>query len=136
MTEIRVKVYGPAGEDYPGVAIVERRSEMEAFRRGGRKSLKIIGIIFGASLPFAFLDPFFFLLWGSILASVLLVIVGPYLHYRFADEVESFREVKAECPSCHATKKLEPYVSSKFEREFTVICATCGQTARVHAEIS
>ncbi len=114
-----------------GIAEILIRSSDQSFWTGGKRAAKWVGIAILAALPFGLLEPFLFMLWGSLLFFVLLFIVGPYLHVRFADERVSFISVRSHCPHCQSEKPLEPYISSKFGREFKVICPDCGQTTRV-----
>jgi hypothetical protein len=129
---VPVKVTNQFGQETPGTATVILHSKSDAFWKGGKRSAKLIGIIMLALLPFGFLEPFFFMVWGSATFLLLVLLIGPYLHILFASETKSFVEVHAECLHCHAAQKaLQPYVSTRFEVEFTVICPSCGQTSRV-----
>lgn len=113
---------------------MEERTRGAAFWHGGKRAAKIIGIVMLALLPFGFLEPFLFLVWGSVALVILIGFVGPYLHLTYASETRSFTGVRGECPSCRSTKEpLKPYLSTRFEAEFTVICPACGQTARVRS---
>lgn len=124
-----VWVLEPSGTRIPGVAQVRTRSSNQAFWWGGKKALKIIGSVFACFLPLAFLEPFLFMVWGSIVLSILVLIVGPILHYRYLNETTSFEFVQAECPHCRQSTQLKPYVSTRIMERFTVLCPECGQTS-------
>jgi len=117
--------------EYPGQAAFKQWTPREAFFRGFRRSARIVALLFIVPLPFAFLEPFAFMVWGSLALGGLLLVLGPYLHLKYWGETRSFFFVEAECPHCHASGKLKPYVSTSFLEEFTVLCPLCGQSSSV-----
>jgi hypothetical protein len=117
---------------FPGLAAYRQWTPREAFLRGFRRSAKIVGVLFLVPLPFAFLDPFAFLVWGTLTLGVLVLVLGPYLHLKYWGETSSFFFVEAECPHCHMNGKLTPFMSTAFLEEFTVLCPLCGQSSSVH----
>ena len=126
-----VMVISPSGAEIPGTAEVEIIAPQQAFWKGARRSGKLIALGALIVLPFGFLEPFLFMLWGSGVFLILLLIIGPYLHLRFASETASFAFVKAACPHCQSLEPLKPYLSTRFVSSFTVICSSCGQTSPV-----
>jgi hypothetical protein len=126
----RVDVLDGSGEPYPAMAAIRRWTSRQAFWRGFRRALRIVGTVFLCILPLAVLEPFLFMLWGGGGTLILLGIVGPYFHMKYWDERESFFFVEGECPSCHVRGQLTPYVSTAYTEEFTVLCPGCGQTFR------
>lgn len=125
-----VRIWDSSGVFFEGRAAFRKWTSAESFWRGFRKSAKIVLISIGVMLPFGFLDPFAFLIWGSLGIGAALLILGPFLHLKYWGEAVSFFFVESECPYCHTQGRLEPYISTSFEKTFTVICKTCGQTAR------
>jgi hypothetical protein len=117
---------------YPGRAAFKQWTAREAFVRGFRRSARTIGVLLLIPLPFAFLEPFAFMVWGSLTIGALLLIVGPYLHLKYWGETSSFFFVEAECPHCHQSVKLTPYLSTAFVEDFSVLCPACGQSFSVH----
>ncbi len=126
-----VTVWDSSLRQYPGRAAFKQWTPREAFLRGFRRSVKIIGVLFLVPLPFAFLEPFAFMVWGSLALGGLLLVLGPYLHLKYWGETCSFFFVEAECPHCHRNGELAPYLSTAFLEEFTVLCPSCGQSSSV-----
>jgi hypothetical protein len=133
--KVPVTVLAPSGEELPGWAEVSELSEKQAFWRGGRRSAKLIGVIMLAVLPFGVMEPFLFMIWGSIVFLALVLFVGPFMHLIFASETRSFAHVEAACPHCRAAGPLKPYVSTRFSEDFTALCPACGQTTRVLSSV-
>lgn len=125
-----VEIRSASGEAFPATARVETRSGRQAFFRAGKRSLRWVGGVALLCLPFAFLEPFLFMIWGSVVFGVLFLLVGPFLHLMLSDEKASFTFVEGKCPHCAWSGKLKPYLSTRFEAEFTVLCPECGQTSR------
>jgi hypothetical protein len=130
---VSVVLIDQSGIEAPGVATVLYLTPRQAFWNGAKRSAKYIGILFLCALPLGILEPFLFMAWGSGLLFILIVLVGPRLHMKFANETSSFTEVQAECSYCHSRAPLKPYLSTQFKSEFTVLCSACGQTIRVTA---
>lgn len=126
-----VEILDQSGATTPGIAYLIVRSRRVAFWKGAKRAAKIIGTIFLVALPFGFLEPFFFMVWGTALLAFLVLIAGPYLHLKFADETHSFKSVQGRCPHCKSDAALQPYLSTRLHAEFTVLCPSCGQTSRV-----
>jgi hypothetical protein len=116
---------------YVGKAAFKQWTPREAFMRGFRRSAKIVGILFILPLPLAFMEPFAFMAWGTLTLGGLVLILGPYLHLKYWGETRSFFFVESECPHCHMNGKLNPYISTAFLEEFTVLCSSCGQSSSV-----
>ncbi|MEO7162979.1 MAG: hypothetical protein ABI041_08670, partial [Bdellovibrionia bacterium] len=104
---------------YVGRAAFKEWTPREAFMRGFRRSAKIIAILFILPLPLAFMEPFAFMAWGSLTLGGLILVLGPYLHLKYWGESRSFFFVDGECPHCHASGRLNPYISTAFLEEFT-----------------
>ena len=136
LRDVSITFLGKDGNPIAGVAHVTELSRQQAFWKGAKRSARIVGIVMGVLLPFAFMEPFLFLIWGSITFLVLVFLVGPYLHLQFATETSSFSTIHAACPHCGTEGELTPYLSTRFEKEFTVLCPTCGQTARAQRSTS
>lgn len=115
---------------YPGRAAIKEWTSKEAFLRGFQISAKVTGTLLAITLPFAFLEPFAFMVFGSVAIGSILLILGPFLHMKYWAEPVSFFYVESECPYCHAQCKLTPYVNTAFTSTFTVLCPKCGQTAQ------
>ncbi len=128
---VAVKILASCGSAKAATAHVVTLSRQQAFWKGGKRSAKLVGIAMLVLFPFGFLEPFLFMVWGSAAFMVLIVIVGPLLHLSFSNETRSFKRVDATCPNCAVETALKPYLSTRFEEEFTVLCPACGQTARV-----
>jgi Zn ribbon nucleic-acid-binding protein len=128
---IPVTVLDQYGQHFPGSAEVVLLSQKSAFNKGAKRAAKLIGAGILGILPFGFLEPFLFMFWGTAVVLILVIGVGPYLHLKFASELRSFTSVHSKCPYCQSQEPLQPYLSTSFEQEFTVICPSCGQTARV-----
>lgn len=135
LIQFPVKLVDQFGGESSAVAQVVSRTQSQAFWAGAKKSGKIVGIAGLAALPFAFLEPFLFLGWGTLFFLFLAVVLGPYLHMKFAAELQSVQHVSGECPHCHVEGRLSPFVSTRWSREFTVLCSGCGQTTRVQAPV-
>jgi hypothetical protein len=133
MEKIPVTILDRQGQAFSGLAEITILNAKQAFWAGAKKSLKVIGVIGGVALPFAFLEPFLFLVWGSALAMFLVLFLGPYLHMYFASEKISFKEVVGSCLYCHDKGPLKPYLSTRFQTEFTVLCSECGESVRVRS---
>ena len=127
----RVTVRDQKGQISTGSVEVHQLSSKEAFVRGARRSGRIIGIVALVLLPLAVLEPFLFMLWGGGAGLILLLGVGPYLHFHYWTETASFERVEAPCPSCQSRGGLRPYVSTKVEPVFSALCASCGEQVRV-----
>lgn len=126
-----VRVLDSSAIEYPGKAAIREWTLKEAFWRGFRKAAKIASILIGITLPFAFLEPFAFMVWGSVTVVSVLLFVGPFLHMKFWAESVTFFYVESECPYCHKFEKLKPYVSTAYQETFAVLCPSCGVTSRV-----
>lgn len=124
----KVQILSSSGDKYEGTAAVHIWTPTEAFWRGLRKSGRIVGIILLCILPFALMEPFAFMLWGSVSIGILVLIVGPVLHLKYWNESTSFEYVTGTCPGCRQSGKLYPYIHAAFEAQFTVLCKECGQT--------
>ena len=129
-----VTVFDSARNPYPGQAGVKVWTPQEAFKKGFLKAAKVVGILIILPLPLGFLDPFAFMVWGTIVFLSLILFVGPYLHLHYWKESASFFYVQGTCPYCHQEVKLEPYVDTAFRSTFTVICPACGQTSSVQSD--
>ena len=101
----------------------------EAFFRGAKKAFKIVFIIFLGSLPLGFIEPFLYLFWGSTLLGILVFVVGPLLHFKYANERISFQSATGKCPTCQKKTSLKPFMSTQLRDEITVLCPLCGDTA-------
>lgn len=134
LTSVPVFILDSSLKKHKARAAVKKWTPREAFWRGFRQSAKIVGILVLLPLPFAFLEPFAFMVWGSLALLVSLIVIGPVLHLKFWSETESFFHVEGECPSCHVKTKLKPYLSKAFTPEFTAICPDCGQTCTVNRD--
>ncbi len=132
-TTRKVLILGSSGEVYPGTARVQTWTAGKRFWRGLKRSARIVGACLLVILPFAVIEPFAFLLWGSVVLGFLFLFLGPFLHLKYWCETTSFEHVESHCPSCKTSQLLRPYVSTAFEPEFTVLCPACGQTAKAHA---
>ena len=126
-----VFVLDSSGKKHPGLAAIKKWTSKEAFNRGFKKSAKIVGTLIAITLPFAFMEPFAFMVWGSIALGITLLFVGPFLHMTYWNEPVSFFYVETSCPYCKQKVKLTSYVSTAFADEFTALCPNCGQTSRV-----
>jgi hypothetical protein len=124
-----VSVRDSSGKEGLGRVAYKEWESKEAFWRGFKKSAKIVGILIALPLPFLFLEPFAFMVWGSAVIFGSLLFIGPYLHMKYWGEAFSFFYVEAECPYCRKSGKLNPYVSTELQEEFTVLCSACGQTS-------
>lgn len=129
-----VALVDSAGVRTSGRAAIKKWTPKESFWRGFKRAARIVAILIGACLPFAFLEPFAFMVWGSVAIGTVVLIIGPILHLKYWQETESFFYVEAECPQCHQQGKLNPYVSTSFAQSFTVLCSACGQTSRCSVE--
>lgn len=129
--QVPVQILNSAREPSPGTATIITRSSKEAFWAGGKRSAKLVAILVVAMLPFGFMEPFLFMIWGSIALVVLIFGLGPFLHLIFWGERTSFTEVQGSCPYCKDPGPLKPYLDTRFEKEVTVLCGQCGQTSRV-----
>lgn len=125
-----VQLVDSSGVAHPGRAAFKVWTKKDSFVRGFRKAFKIVGILIGMALPFAFLEPFAFMVWGGVWIGGTLFLIGPYFHLKYAEESVSFFYVEGICPNCKKDAKLESYVSTAFTQEVTVICPECGQTCR------
>jgi hypothetical protein len=125
---ISVLVVDSSGDQQAGRAAVKRWTPKESFLRGFRKAAKIVSVLIAGCLPFAFLEPFAFMVWGSLVIGGLVLVLGPFLHLKYGSEAESFFYVEAKCPHCQVEGKLNPYVSTAFASRFTLLCPACGQT--------
>jgi hypothetical protein len=128
---VPVTLMNSDGSSKSGMARVIITPSKKAFWKGAVRAARLLGIVMLVALPFGFLEPFLFMIWGSGLFILLVFIIGPILHLHFASETHSFTCVEAECPYCQSGGGLKPYLSTRFEDEFTVICSSCGQTTRV-----
>jgi len=128
---IPVEVSDQFGQRTTGLARVMTHTPRAAFWIGAKKSARLVGILFLAMLPFGFLEPFLFLIWGTIATLFLVLVAGPVLHMHYSNETSTFTRVDAQCltstPPCSG-KSLHPFLSKRFDREFKVLCPTCGQT--------
>ena len=130
---VAVEVQDQFGRSFPGTAETLRRTPREAFFWAGRRSFKLVGFGLLAMLPFGFIEPFMFMVWGSLAIVLLFLVVGPFLHIHLAGETRSFTEIRAACPLCQSPGPLKPYLSTRFAEKFTVLCPACGQTSQVVA---
>lgn len=124
-----VIVLDSSAKSYPGRVAIRSWTSGEAFWRGFKRSAKIVGVLVGIPLPFAFLEPFAFMVWGSVVIASAVLFVGPFLHMTYWEESVSFFFVESECPYCHKYDRMTPYVSTAFKEEFVILCPNCGQTA-------
>jgi hypothetical protein len=129
LSAIEVVLLDSSLREFKGIATVKRWTPRESFRRGFVLSARFIVCCILVALPFALLEPFAFLGWGSLLLLFLLLGLGPYLHLKYADESVSFFYVDGQCPVCHQFVRLTPFVSTQFSERFTVLCPACGQSA-------
>lgn len=128
MERVPVEFNLSSGEVGMGQALITRWSSREAFWRGFIRALKIVAILIGITLPLLFLEPFLFLIWGTVVIGMNLMFVGPYLHLKYWNERISFSLVEATCPHCQNSKTLKPYLSTEFKPNFVGLCPSCGQT--------
>ena len=126
-----VTLFDSSRRPFPGRVAFKIWTSAESFKRGFKRSLKIVSILFVLPLPFALLEPFAFIVWGSITLAFIVFVLGPYFHLKYWNEKQTFFYVQAECPSCHQTGQLMPYLSTALAQEFTVLCSGCGQTSSV-----
>jgi hypothetical protein len=133
LNKVPVTILDRQGNEFSGIADITIWNTKQAFWVGAKKSLRIIVTIGAIALPFAFLEPFLFLVWGSVLVMFLVLFLGPFLHMYFASEKISFNEILGECPYCNYHGPLKPYLSTRLESEFTVLCSSCGETVRVQS---
>ena len=122
---------GNSLESFPARIAIQRWTGKERLKRGFKRSFKILFPILIGLFPFGFLEPFLFMIWGSIAVGLILFLAGPLLFSKYFSEKSSFEYVEGECPYCHAQEKLQPYLETALEEQFTVICSKCGQTAQV-----
>jgi len=108
--------------------LIRHRSSREAFLYGGRKSLTITGLALLALLPFGLLEPFLFLIWGSVAIAILVLLVGPFLHLKYWKDRITFDYADAECPHCKKNVRLGPFVSNRLQKRIILLCRECGQT--------
>lgn len=128
-----VRILSPSRETWtPGKAAVKRWTPFESFARGFRKAAKLAFILLVLPLPLAFVEPFLFMIWGSVLGLLLIAVVGPVLHFLYSAESESFFYVDGACAHCAKEGRLTPFVSTSYKSEgFVVLCAACGQNSEV-----
>src|SRR4051812_11922472 len=100
-TETRdVELRGHGLTTVPGRAVIRRWTRPERVRRGFRLSARLLLPIMGLLLPLGFLEPFLFLIWGSVVYAAILLIAGPLLFAKYSAEEVSFFHVEAACPHC------------------------------------
>ncbi|HTL11940.1 MAG TPA: hypothetical protein VL588_05610 [Bdellovibrionota bacterium] len=115
-------------------AVVRRWTAAQAFGRGGKIGLRTLGIAALLVLPLAMIEPFFFLVWGSVVFGILFLIVGPYLHLKYWGERASLVGVKGRCPECGEADQLQPFVRTEWSPPMTVLCSACGQSLTLESE--
>lgn len=130
LKNVPVIVLDNSGLKYPGMAAIKVWTPQEAFCRGFKKSLKIVRVLLLLPLPFVFLEPFAFMIWGSLSLAGAFFLAGPFLHVYYWSESTSFFFVDAECPYCHTVGKLQPFIGTAFNETFTVLCPECGQSSQ------
>ena len=109
MKKIPVTILDRQGCEYSGSVEITILNTRQAFWTGAKKSFRIIVILGIAALPFAFLEPFLFLIWGSALGMFLVLFLGPYLHLYFASEKISFKNILGELPKAGPPKTLHQH---------------------------
>ena len=125
---VQAKLLQKDGNLKPCRAWIQKKSERESFFSGGKRSLKIVGVISFCVLPGAFIEPFLFLAWGPPVLVMLLFFLGPILHGRFWGERVTLVKIEGECPYCGFGGKLGPYLSTKVVEMTTLLCTACGET--------
>jgi len=128
MAKIEIRKVRIANIVYPFEVTI--RTSREAFFSGGLQAFKIVGVVFLCLLPLAIMEPFLFLIWGTAVAGVLILIVGPILHLKYWSETQTFDYCDALCPNCNVPTRLKSYVSRRLTDEITLLCPECGQTCR------
>jgi hypothetical protein len=122
-------VDGSKTRGHMGKALVKEWTSQERIRRGFRNSFKLLSPILVVILPFAFLEPFLFMFWGSGVLFIVVAIAGPLLFAKYWGEQTSFFHVDGTCPHCKHEGRLRPYVHAVFADEFKVLCPECGETS-------
>jgi len=125
-----VYLYGKNPTPEKGIVTYKHWSKKERFFRGFKLSSKISLLLILVVLPFAIMEPFLFMIWGSIVFFVIIGLLGPLMHLLFFSEEVTFFSVKAKCPYCNNPSELGPYLNRKFLKEFTVLCSSCGEVVR------
>lgn len=125
-----VRIFADPERFVDGTAWVNDWSKGERIRRGVAVSARKILPIMALPLPLALLEPFLFLIWGSVFYALLVTLAGPFLFAKYWAEESSFTRVDAPCPHCSGSGPLVPYVHTEYAPEFTVLCRECGQTSR------
>jgi len=136
LERIPARVFGDSPEPHAAFMSVRHWPRGERMRRGFRLSFKILFPIMLALIPLGVLEPFAFMIWGSIAYGIILFIAGPMLFAKYYGEEYSFFAVETPCPRCQAPGPLRPYVSTRLEPEVTVLCGACGQTSKARPEIA
>ncbi len=136
LERIHARVFGDSPEPRDSTMSVRHWQPSERVRRGFRLSFKILFPLMLALLPFGVLEPFAFMIWGSIAYGIILFIAGPMLFAKYYGEEYSFFAVESPCPRCQAPGPLRPYVSTRLEPEVTALCGACGQTCKARPELT
>jgi hypothetical protein len=123
-----VQLLGSGEESVRGRAAVKAWTHKERTLRGFRISAKMLSPIVLFMLPFAFLEPFLFMIWGSIAMAIVFLVAGPVLFGKYRAEEVSFFYVDGPCPHCHKGGRLSPFLHTEYREEFKVLCPDCGQT--------
>ncbi|MCC7440523.1 MAG: hypothetical protein IT285_02755 [Bdellovibrionales bacterium] len=127
-TRVPARFRGDSGRVREGEAIVRNWTAAEAFWRGGKKGLSLIGVVALIALPFAMVEPFLFMIWGSLLFGALFLLVGPLIHATYFGERRSLVGILGNCPECGRRDTLQPFLKTAWAHSMNVICASCGCT--------
>ncbi|MGZ3698741.1 MAG: hypothetical protein ACXWPM_09270 [Bdellovibrionota bacterium] len=123
------EVSGQGSESFAGKVAYRKWERTDRIRRGFRQSARILLPIMLGALPLAVLEPFFFMVWGSVFYGAMIAIAGPILFARYWGEEATFYFVEGQCPYCRAAGRLSPFMNTAFGAEIKILCPKCGETS-------
>ena len=112
----------------PAQARVKEYSKKEAFFRGAKRSAKICGGAALLTIPLGVIEPFLYMIWGSVTIGTLVFLLGPLLHLKFSGETLALESIDTPCPKCKAPGPLKPFLTDALSKTFKLHCKSCGDT--------
>lgn len=131
---IEVEVRGSGDATTRGLALVKEWTQVERQRRALTRTGKIVGTILACSL----IGLFVHILLLFIIPLLLATMVGALpLYFRFASEDATWFKIDGECPNCHESGWLRPFIDTRYHlgEEMAAQCPACGQNSRFKASV-
>jgi len=128
----KIKLNGNDPDQETGEIFFTSWTEQEAKKRALKKTIRIIGSIYGVSLIGLFVH---ILLPILIPTNIIATLVAIPLYLKWSNERATFSHATGYCPQCKKETQFRPYVSAQLLDSVTLQCPDCGQTikADVHS---